>query len=222
MINYICYLPSVFLSLLFFLLYLQSFSVFLFIGSKLCLLDVFLVIISLNFTIWIFPLLNSLQAFTYVVRSIGPWCNVIKLCFVHFVWKWIMNLFVRISFTLWTYIFYLFISGDRKHFLGFCDLLFIPVTSFNVATFSAWPGLLKPIFRMCYRVLIPPIKVVTGNDLYNFFVHSKTKYRSDCSCRKTAGTLIAIYFLSKCFVKHFTFVISTGFYWNVLAIVDII
>ena len=45
------------------------------------------------------------------------------------------------------------------------------------------------------KFLIPPTKVVTEIELYSFFMHSKIEYRNNYCCRKTASTLIMIYFI---------------------------
>lgn len=61
---------------------LKTFSFSLFTGWKMFLLDPFLIIFSLNFTIHIF---QGGKTLPYVLRTIGLSCSDIKLSLVHFV-----------------------------------------------------------------------------------------------------------------------------------------
>lgn len=114
-------------------------------------------------------------------------CNIINFCFVHFFWKRVYELFCENIF----------------HSLETSRICLFQITvsiSLDVVSFCLfmWPGLFKTHFSyvlFCVaKFLITPSKVVTENDLDSFLMHSKTEHKNRSFCRKTAPSLIRIYF----------------------------
>ena len=194
-------------------------SIFIFVVF--ILLDEFLLILSLNYTIRVFTLSNIvgrhwLISLKVKVPEAMLQSFVLSISFEN----GFINSFVRISFTSEHTSLICLFQMTVSIFIGFCELLSVHVTSFNPATYSAWPGLLMTHFSHvlpCFaKFLIPPTKVVTGIDLHSFFMHIeiidkiKTRY------------ILWYIFLSKRFAKHLRFGISIGFYWNTLVIIEIV